>query len=186
MTILILHGIGGHAGIHWQKWLGENLAKDGHRILMPNLPDSERPDRKTWLAAIREITKDINSSGLVIVAHSLGVPAALDLIEERPAKALVCVSGFADDYGAELNSYFLSEKKIDFEKVNRNIEKALVVYGDNDPYVPQEVLQSLADSLGVRPEIVPSGGHLNSDSGYQNFPQLLKIIRNEIEVFQNN
>ncbi len=175
--IVILHGIDGHAGIHWQQWLNDNLVKAGHEVIMPNLPNSDRPDRKTWLKIVQEIIKNIDRTSLIIVAHSLSVVTSLDLIEETPIKKLISVSGFAFDYGAELNSYFLKERTIDFDKVNRNLGKASVIYGDDDPYVPQEVLKSLADSLKVKPEVIPKGGHLNTDSGYTTFPRLLEIIK---------
>jgi len=178
MTILILHGIDGHAGIHWQQWLYDNLIKEGYRVIMPNLPNADHPDRKTWLNAVKEIIKGIDNTNLVIVAHSLGVTTSLDLIEEVHVKSLISVSGFAFDYGSELNSYFLSEKNIDLEKVNENLEQAFVIYGDDDPYVPQEALKSLADNLKVKPEVLSGGGHLNTDTGYVTFPRLLEIIKN--------
>jgi len=181
MTILILHGIHGRAGIHWQQWLYDNLIKDAYQVIMPSLPDADRPDRKAWFEAIKKIAKEIDSKDLVIVAHSLGVTAALDLIEETPTKALVSVSGFAKDYGLELNSYYLKEKNIDFEKVHKNLKQAFVIYGDNDPYVPQEELEFLADKLGVEPEIIPAGGHLNAKAGYNEFLRLLEIIEKEIK-----
>ena len=52
-----------------------------------------------------------------------------------------------------------------------------VLFGDDDPYVPQEVLYSLAKQLGVQPEIIKNGGHLNTDSGYETFPRLVEIVR---------
>lgn len=180
MTILILHGIGGYAGIHWQQWLYDELVKTGHKVIMPNLPDSDHPDRKTWLKTVKESIKDIDSSNLVIVAHSLGVATALDLIENTRVKVFISVSGFTYDYGAELNSYFMKEKTIDFKRVNKNLKQAFVIYGDNDPYLPQEVLKSLADNLKAKPEIIKNGGHLNTDYGYKTFPRLLEIIKNEI------
>lgn len=177
MTILILHGIGGYAGIHWQKWLYDNLVKDGYGVIMPNMPEPDRPDRKTWLKTVQEITRSVDSSDLVIFAHSLGVTTALDLIEQSPIKALISVSGFASDYGADLNSYFLREKTVNFGKVKKNLGQAFVIYGDNDPYVPQEVLRFLADNLMIKPEIIHNGGHLNTDSGHKTFPRLLEIIK---------
>ncbi len=177
MTIVILHGIGGYAGIHWQQWLYDNLVKLGHKVIMPNLPNPARPDRKTWLKTIQEIIKDTDLKNLTIIAHSLSVATSLDLIEETPIKKLVSVSGFASDYGAELNSYFLKERAVDFYKVNRNLKEAFVVYGDDDPYVPQKELKSLAENLKVKPEIIPKGGHLNTESGYTTFPRLLEIIK---------
>jgi predicted alpha/beta hydrolase family esterase len=53
----------------------------------------------------------------------------------------------------------------------------VVIYGDNDPYVSRDALADLAQQLGVTPVIIPGGGHLNSDSGYSQFPQLLEIVQ---------
>lgn len=179
MTVLIIHGIHGHAGVHWQQWLHDELVKLGHRVIMPDMPEPKRPDRKTWLKTIQDLVKDINLSELVIVGHSLGVPTALDFLEtiDQPIKALVSVSGFSDEYKAELNSYFMAEKEIDFQKVNQNLQQTFVLYGDNDPYVPQEGLSKLAKDLQVEPVIFPGGGHLNSDSDFSEFPELLEIFK---------
>ena len=133
MKILILHGIEGHAGIHWQQWLHDELVKAGHEVLMPDLPDTNHPDRKTWLKTVQQVIKNVEPTELVIVGHSLGVVTALDLIEQIPVKTLISVAGFAADYGRELNSYFLKEKEIDFEKINNNLGKVFVIYADNDP-----------------------------------------------------
>lgn len=178
MTFLIIHGIGGHAGIHWQQWLSDELIKEGHTVIMPDLPNSDRPDRMIWLNEIATIAKDTKSNELIIVGHSLGVPTALDFIEQapNPIKALVCVSGFVTDYGAELNSYFMATKSINFNKVRQNISHAYVIYGDNDSYVSQGTLKEVAMQLKVEPTIIHNGGHLNTEAGYTTFPALLKVI----------
>lgn len=178
MTVLILHGIQGYAGIHWEKWLNNSLTAQGHKVLMPNLPNAEHPDRSEWLQTAKGVIADCDLSDLVIVGHSLGVVTALDFIEQAPAsvKAVISVSGFSKDYNAELNSYFLREKEINFEKVRKNLKKAVVIYGDNDPYVPQEILILLADKLNVKPIVIKNGGHLNTDAGFSTFPELLTII----------
>ncbi|HUV46813.1 MAG TPA: alpha/beta hydrolase [Candidatus Bathyarchaeia archaeon] len=177
-TVLILHGIQGYPGIHWQQWLYGELVKQGYQVLMPKFPNANHPNRKSWLKTIKKTVKQINLKNLIIVAHSLGVTSALDLLEtlDTPIKALVSVSGFSKDYGLELNSYFLKEKSINFKKIRQNCKNFFVYYGDNDPYVPQKVLKDLADSLGVKPRIFPHGGHLNTEAGYTRFPELLKII----------
>ncbi|MBL7159496.1 serine hydrolase family protein [Candidatus Microgenomates bacterium] len=179
MTVLILHGIGGHAGIHWQQWLYDELVKAGHTVLMPNLPNPDHPDREEWLKTAQKTISSVDLSKLIIIGHSLGVTTALDLIEKlnTPINILISVSGFSEDYGADLNSYFLKEKSIDFNKVNQNLDQAFVIYGDNDPYVPQETLKSLADQLGVKPKIFSKGGHLNTETGYTTFPYLLELFK---------
>lgn len=178
MTFLILHGIQGRAGMHWQQWLHNELVKRGHRVIMPEMPEPNHPDRREWLYTAVRLLKDVDPADLVIVGHSLGVATALDYIEQSPAtvKALIAVSGFAEDYGAELNSYFMKGKRIDFNTVLAHLEQAHVLYGDNDPYVPQHALKDLAQKLHVQPIIMAGGGHLNTDAGYTEFPALLEII----------
>ena len=177
-TVLLLHGIGGYAGIHWQKWLHDELKSRGYHIIMPSLPDADHPDRSTWLKVVTELVKPIEPSKLIIVGHSLGVLTALDLIENSytPVHQLISVSGFTDDYGAELNSYFTKEMLTDFDKIRRNCQHFAVLYGDNDPYVPQISLRLLAADLLVKPVIIKNGGHLNTDSGFTKFPELLTLL----------
>ena len=76
-----------------------------------------------------------------------------------------------------MNSYFLSEKHIDFSRVKKHVENSFVIFGDNDPYVPQKELRMVADQLGVAPKIIKDGGHLNTDTGFTTFPYLLEIIK---------
>lgn len=179
MTVLILHAIGSHAGAHWEQWLHDQLTSQGHAVLMPNLPDAEHPNRATWLATVQNLVKNISTNELVLVGHSLGVVTALDFIEHSPTdvRGLVSVAGFGKDYGAELNSYFMRERVIDFVKVRQKVGKSFVYYGDNDPYVPQEVLADLAAKLDVAPTIMHNGAHLNTDAGYTSFPKLLEAFQ---------
>ena len=178
MNVVILHGIFGRAGENWGQWLSDALKVRGYSISMPSLPDADHPDRTAWLAAVKECAGAFDPQSLIIVGHSLGVTSALDYIEQTPAKikALVSVSGFAEDYGSELNSYFLSEKPINFHSVLDNLEQAFALYGDDDPYVTQAALQSLARNLHTVPAVIKNGGHLNETAGFSTFPALLNIL----------
>lgn len=153
MNVLIVHGIMGRAGIHWQQWLHDELARNGHTVLMPEMPHAEHPDRTEWLETIKTVTADIAVEDLVIIGHSLGVTTALDFVESvsTPVRGLVSVAGFARDWQAELNSYFLAERTIDLAAVRTHVRSAAVFFADTDPYVPQEELWYVARELGVEP-----------------------------------
>ncbi len=178
MTVLILHGIGGHAGRHWMQWLHDQLTNRGFEVLMPELPRSDKPDNAKWRQTISKLINSVDADKLIIVGHSMGVPAALEIIQEipEPVAGLVSVAGFYRDYGAELNTAFMRKCLIDIKKARTKISKAFVIYGDNDPYVPQGVLQELADGLGVEAIKIHRGGHLNTDAGYTEFPLLIQLI----------
>ncbi len=179
MHILILHGVQSHAGDHWQRWLKQELEERKHTVYMPELPNTEHPDRFDWQYFIKHVLSGVPLNELIIVGHSLGVVSALDFIEQSENKVycLVSVSGFAEDYGAELNGSFMRQRDIDFIKVKKHLSKAVVIYGDDDPYVPQEKLENLANLLGVKPIVIVKGGHLNTDAGYVTFPMLTDVMK---------
>lgn len=176
-TVLIVHGIGGCAGKHWQQWLHDELERQGCKVIMPSLPDADRPDRNVWMGKIRKLLE--NEKEVVLVGHSLGVVSLLDALEELPVTVagFYSVSGFASDYGAPLNSYFLKEKTVRFDCVLPKIRRSFVFYGDNDPYVPQDKLSELANILNAQKTVLANGGHLNTDAGFTKFHLLLSKIQ---------
>lgn len=178
IKIVVLHGIGGHPGIHWQEWLAGHMQAKGFETRLLALPNSDEPNRSEWLDFVASSVADVAPRDLILVGHSLGVATALDYIQRSPAqvRGLVSVAGFARDYGAELNSSFMSAARIDFDEVKANLATAEVLYGDDDPWVPQPELAHLASELKVEPRVFEAGGHLNSDSGYSQFPKLAEVV----------
>ena len=176
MTILILHGIQGYAGENWGQWLHDQLIAKGHTVIMPSLPQANHPDRSVWLQTVENLLKDVDHDELVIVAHSLGVVTALDYAEGHDIRGLVSVSGFSSPYGHPMNEYFVGKHWIDPHMVRPNIKKVAIFYGDNDPYVARQALVELPREFGVRPVIIPGGGHLNAAAGFTEFPALLAAV----------
>ncbi len=177
MNYLIIHGIQGRAGKHWQQWLHDQLLLKQHKVIMETYPHPDHPDRLEWLETAKKSISSVPTENLVIVTHSLGAVTALDLIENLNGTilGLVTVAGFYRDYGAELNSYFLSSRNINITEVKKKILKnSVTVFGDDDPYVPQVELHALAEGLETVPIVIPAGGHLNTESGFVEFPLLLK------------
>lgn len=60
--------------------------------------------------------------------------------------------------------------------INKYVDKIICIYGDNDPYIPQEVLHDFAQSINAKEIIIPNGGHLNTDAGYTSFEEILKEV----------
>ena len=49
-------------------------------------------------------------------------------------------------------------------------------YSDNDPYVKYEGEKSFADTITENQIIISDGGHLNAESGYTEFRELLDYL----------
>ena len=67
-----------------------------------------------------------------------------------------------------------ARKKI--KQIKKYTNEIICIYGDDDPYIPQSILHELAESIDAKEIIIKNGGHLNFDSGYDNFPEILKCI----------
>lgn len=179
MHALILHGIGSRSGAHWQSWLCHQLEKIEWQVSMPQLPNAARPSRHEWLEEVRAVASTVDPSSLIIVGHSLGVTTALDYIQgaTHPIRGLLCVAGFSYDYGSDLNGEFLREMSIDLPSVREKVQHIEVLFGDDDPYVDATALHDLAAGLNVEPRVLAEGGHLNTESGFVEFPELLDAAR---------
>ena len=49
-------------------------------------------------------------------------------------------------------------------------------YSNNDPYVKYEAEKEFADTITENKIMISGGGHLNSESGYTEFTELLKYL----------
>ena len=49
-------------------------------------------------------------------------------------------------------------------------------YSDNDPYVKFDVEKLFADSISNEQYVIKNGGHINAESGYTEFEEILKVL----------
>ncbi len=65
---------------------------------------------------------------------------------------------------------------MNFAKVKNYCDDIVCFYSDNDPYVRYDVEKDFADKLTLKQHIIKDGGHLNAESGYTKFEEILKEI----------
>lgn len=190
MRFVILHGTLGSPQENWFPWLAGELEKLGHQTLRPNLPTPEGQNSGNWLKVIQEQVEHIGGVGddLVFVAHSMSPLSVCQYLTtiSVPVGACFFVSGFASKYPDEepfstLNKSFLN-LKLNWDKIRRNCRHFICFAGDDDPYVPQNILHDFASKLGTELVIIPGGGHLNAEFGFTKFPQLLDSINTELNI----
>jgi len=180
-NVIIIHGAYGNPEENWFPWLREELEDLRCRVLVPKFPTPEGQNLDNWLAVFEEYKKYIDEDTIVI-GHSLGPAFILSVLEDVkvPIKLAVMVAGFVGVLGNpdfdEINGTF-TEKDFNWDVIRTNCRDFLVYASDNDPYVPLEKGEYLAERLGGELQITPEAGHFNEAAGYMGFEELLEKIR---------
>ena len=175
--LLIIHGTGGSPQGNWFPWLGQSAKRSGYEVLAPRFPTPNGQSLQSWSEILK---KDAGSlkSGDVLVAHSIGGAFALRALEQSKAQteAAFIISGFVHQLGLPdfdpLTKTFVSDP-FDWKAIRKNSKRFFVYHGTDDPYVPLRLGQEIAENLGVPLTVIDRGGHLNAESGYTRFDQLL-------------
>ena len=93
-------------------------------------------------------------------------------------KRLVFVCGFNNYLGIN-KEYDTVNKSMyfdDLETIKKYCNDIICFYTDNDPYVAYNAEKLFANTISSNQKMISNGGHLNSESGFNNFKELLKYI----------
>ena len=177
---LILHGSFGSPFSNWIPWLRTELEKNNLEVYTPDFPTGvgyQNYDNWSRLLKIYVETGILNEN-TIIYAHSIApIFICKFLVENRiNVKRLVFVCGFNNYLGIN-EKYDAVNKSMYFdnlEDIKQYCDNIVCYYSDNDPYVKYEVEKEFADSIATEQYCIHNGGHLNSESNYIEFKELLE------------
>ncbi len=165
-TILILPGFAEDDGDHWyQRW--HSGMKTARRV---ELADPLDPGRDAYVGAVTAAVIAADRP-VVLVAHSLGVLAAVHAAPTLPADRVrgAFLAGIPDleRHGAAF------ERAVGYLPVPRDPLPfpSLAVVSRTDPWCSFEVAEDLAGAWGSRVIDVGDSGHLDADSGHGPWPE---------------
>jgi predicted alpha/beta hydrolase family esterase len=197
VPVVILHGWQGSGPEHWQSLLAEQLRADGREVRYPKLPNPDEPTLPAWSAALRECLAGLpddgtptesgtGGAGFDVVAHSLGAVLWLHHAEggapgPRPARVALVAPPSPNTAVDELVSFF--PLRMDVDAVRHAAGGTVLVGGDDDPYLPEGIGTAYGLPLKIATTVVPSGGHLNAESGYGDWPAMLAWCRRDNLAF---
>ncbi len=163
--ILILPGYLGSGPDHWQsRW--ERKLSTARRV---EQRDWERPNREEWVETVtREVLAATRPA--VLVAHSLGVVAALHAAQQSGDKVAgaFLVAPPSEAVIREMpavDSAFLPIPR------GRLAFPAIMVGSSNDPYADASFTRRLAEDIGAHFIDAGAAGHINVDSGHGPWPE---------------
>ena len=178
----IIHGSFGSPFGNWFPYLRKEIEKKGLEVYSPDFPIGVGyQNYENW----EKLLKVYLDSGLInenttIFAHSIApIFVCKFLINNKvKVKRLVFVCGFNNYLGIDKDFDAVNEPMfIDkLEDVKKYCDDIVCYYSDNDPYVKFEVEKEFADKITNKQYIIKNGGHINSETGYVKFEEILQEI----------
>ena len=175
---VIIHGSFGSKDGNWFPWLKEQLEKNNKKVLIPQMPVGVgNQNFENWSNVLNKL--DINEN-TVIIAHSIApIFVCKYLITNQiKVKKLIFVCGFNNYLGIDSDFDAVNEPMFidNFDDVKKYCKDIVCYYSDNDPYVKYDVEKAFADKLTDKQYVIKNGGHINAETGYTKFEEILKEI----------
>ena len=101
-------------------------------------------------------------------------------IKRQKGYSIINLSGLAVGLACTIIILLWVRYEYSWDKAKRGAKKFYIYRSDNDQYVPEKCGRVIADKLGVKEMIIPGGGHLNIETGYDKFLKLFEDIKGEL------
>ena len=177
MKYLIIHGSFGSKDGNWFPWLKGELEKRSAEVIVPQMPVGVgKQNFDNWAAVLDKIKIDGQTT---IIAHSIAPVFVCKYLIARKQKVakLIFVCGFNNYLG--INEEFDTVNRPMFtdnlSAIKNYCNDITCFYSSNDPYVPLNIEKEFADTITSRQIVIDGGGHLNAESGYIKFEELLNL-----------
>lgn len=174
----IIHGYDATPNDNWFPWLKRELEATGFRVIVPQMPEADKPTLQKWLSYLQTLVRECDEN-TYFIGHSLGTITILKFLESLPedqkAVGAVLVGGFSEPIGSEkLNTF--TEKPLDYEKVKSVCKNIIAIHSTDDPAVPYKFAEIIRDKLEAELITLEGAGHINHRSGYFELPKALEAI----------
>jgi len=175
--VLLLHGWGGSNSPHWQSWLAGEIAKVYGCVNFLEFSDFENPKLNVWKSQLEEALENFKPD--IVICHSLANTLWFDLCNSKELKEIETLYLVAPPSMnckvSEIQEFFpqTPPKKLFANEV-------LLIGSTNDPYMSTTELQKLQKELGVELKVLENAGHINSDSGFGEWPWILKELKSKV------
>ena len=179
---LLVHGSFGSPFSNWIPYLRKKIEDKNLEVYTPDFPTGVGyQNYKNWSSLLKTyVDTNIINENTVIFAHSIApIFICKFLIENKiRVKRLVLVCGFNNYLGIDKDYDTVNESMFfdNLSDIKNYCSDIICFYSDNDPYVKYEVEKKFADTITENQILISGGGHLNSESGYIEFTELLKYV----------
>ena len=175
----IIHGSFSSPYSNWIGWLHSFIESDGKQVYVPDFPIGVGyQNYENWSKLLKNyLDLGLINENTTIIGHSIAPVFISKFLTENSVKVkkLIFVCGFNNYLGINeeydsVNESMYFDNLADIKKYCDNI---ICYYSDNDPYVKYDVEKDFADKISGQQYCISGGGHLNAESNYIAFEELL-------------
>ncbi len=196
-TCLVVHGVSGHKKENWFPWIKKELGAKGWNVIVPTMPGAGHPTATSWDNHLRPFDTLLDDRS-VLVGHSLGCAAILRHLQSlnkkvdtvifvaptNPLQRWNILKRDIPDTDWDAVERMNQEKDFDWGKIRKLSGRFIIIFSDNDPYIPEESMayyrKYLPDAEFHR---VPGKFHFSESGGITELPEILKFIP-EVQAFE--
>ena len=179
---LLIHGSFGSPLSNWIPYLRKEIEKKNLEVYTPDFPTGVGyQNYENWSKLLKTyVDANIINENTIIFAHSIAPIFICKFLVENKirVKRLVLVCGFNNYLGIDKDYDTVNESMYfnNLSDIKNYCSDIVCFYSDNDPYVKYEAEKEFADTITDNHIMISGGGHLNSESGYTEFAELLKYV----------
>ena len=179
---LLIHGSFGSPFSNWIPYLRKEIEKKNLEVYTPDFPTGVGyQNYENWSKLLKTyVDANIINENTIIFAHSIAPIFVCKFLVENKirVKRLVLVCGFNNYLGIDKDYDTVNESMYfnNLSDIKNYCSDIVCFYSDNDPYVKYEAEKEFADTITDNHIMISGGGHLNSESGYTEFAELLKYV----------
>ena len=179
---LLTHGSFGSPFSNWIPYLRKEIESKDLEVYTPDFPTGVGyQNYENWSRLLKTyVEANIINENTIIFAHSIApIFICKFLVENKiKVKRLVFVCGFNNYLGIDKDYDAVNEGMYfdNLTDVKNYCDDIVCFYSDNDPYVKYDAEKEFADAITENQIMISGGGHLNSESGYTEFSELLKYL----------
>ena len=178
----IIHGSFGSPFGNWFSWLQDFISSDGKQVYVPQFPIGVGyQNYENWSKLLKYyLDLGLINENTTIIAHSIAPVFVSKFLVDNKVKVrkLIFVCGFNNYLGIDSDFDAVNEPMFidNFDDVKKYCKDIVCYYSDNDPYVKYDVEKTFADKLTDKQYVIKNGGHINAETGYTKFEEILKEI----------
>lgn len=178
----LVHGSFSSPYSNWLPWLHGFIADSGKQVYVPDFPIGVGfQNYDNWSKLLKYyLDLGLINEETIIIGHSIAPVFVCKFLIENKVKVnkVITVCGFNnylginDEYDNVNRTMYLDN----LSDVKQYANEIVCFYSDNDPYVKYEAEKDFADSIATEQILLPNSGHINSDSGFDTFEDMVNYL----------